>query len=111
MTCNLLMNLVVVDQGIYDQGGRSYWIHNTGPFGCLPYVMDRQLITAGQVDKYGCVGPFNELAQYFNERLKETVDQLREELPEAAITYVDVYSVKYELITQATRHGKYFFRR
>nr|GEU59301.1 GDSL esterase/lipase At3g26430-like [Tanacetum cinerariifolium] len=76
-----------------------------GPFGCLPYVMDRQLVTAGQVDKYGCVGSFNELAQFFNHRLKETVDRLREELPKAAITYVDIYSVKYALITQATRYG------
>ncbi|KAK9053024.1 hypothetical protein SSX86_029654 [Deinandra increscens subsp. villosa] len=94
-----------VIKDIYDQGGRSFWIHNTGPFGCLPYVMARQLITAGQVDKYGCVGPFNELAQFFNHRLKETVDQLREDLPKAAITYVDIYSVKYALITQATRYG------
>ena len=68
--------------------------------------MDRQLASAGQVDKYGCVGSFNELAQFFNHRLKETVDQLREELPKAAITYVDIYSVKYALITQATRYGK-----
>ncbi|XP_071690969.1 GDSL esterase/lipase At3g26430-like [Rutidosis leptorrhynchoides] len=102
---DIVGQLKTVIKGIYDKGGRSYWIHNTGPFGCLPYVMDRQPITAGQVDKYGCVGPFNELAQYFNSRLKETVNQLREELPEAAFTYVDVYSVKYELITQATRHG------
>ncbi|KAL9997006.1 putative alpha-L-fucosidase [Helianthus debilis subsp. tardiflorus] len=90
---------------IYDDGGRAFWIHNTGPFGCLPYVLDRQLITAGQVDKHGCVGPYNELARYFNHRLKETVDQLREDLPKAAITYVDVYSVKYALITKATRYG------
>ncbi|GJX14922.1 GDSL esterase/lipase-like protein [Tanacetum coccineum] len=94
-----------VIKSVYDQGGRSFWIHNTGPFGCLPYVMDRQLVTAGQVDKYGCVGSFNELAQFFNHRLKGTVDQLREELPKAAITYVDIYSVKYALITQATRYG------
>lgn len=100
--------MVLLDQDIYDQGGRSFWIHNTGPFGCLPYVLDRQLATAGQVDKHGCVGPFNDLAQFFNHRLKETVDQLREELPKAAITYVDVYSVKYALITQATRNGESF---
>ncbi|KAJ0725808.1 putative alpha-L-fucosidase [Helianthus annuus] len=94
-----------VVKDIYNQGGRSFWIHNTGPFGCLPYVMDRQLVTAGQVDKFGCVGPFNDLAQFFNHRLKQTVDQLREDLPKASLTYVDVYSVKHALITQATRHG------
>ncbi|KAA8529646.1 hypothetical protein F0562_034254 [Nyssa sinensis] len=96
-------NTIIKD--IYDQGGRSFWIHNTGPVGCLPYVMDRLLITAGQVDMVGCASPFNEVAQYFNHRLKEAVVQLRKDLPLAAITYVDVYSVKYSLISQANKHG------
>uniref|UniRef100_A0A5B6ZC21 Alpha-L-fucosidase n=1 Tax=Davidia involucrata TaxID=16924 RepID=A0A5B6ZC21_DAVIN len=96
-------NTIIKD--IYGQGGRSFWIHNTGPVGCLPYVMDRLLITAGQVDKVGCASPFNEVAQYFNLRLKEAVVQLRKHLPLAAITYVDVYSVKYSLISQAKKHG------
>nr|XP_043610694.1 alpha-L-fucosidase 3-like [Erigeron canadensis] len=94
-----------VIKSVYDQGGRFFWIHNTGPFGCLPYVMARQLVTAGEIDRYGCVGLFNELAQFFNHQLKEIVNQLRDELPKAAIIYVDVYSVKYELITKAKRHG------
>ncbi|KAM3706229.1 hypothetical protein ACJW31_03G137900 [Castanea mollissima] len=90
---------------IYGEGGRIFWVHNTGPVGCLPYVMDRFLIMASQIDKYGCASPFNDVAQYFNLRLKETVAQLRKDLPEAAITYVDVYSVKYTLIAQAKKHG------
>lgn len=94
-------------QRVYNQGGRSFWIHNTGPAGCLPYVLDRFLITAAQVDKYGCGSPFNEVAQYFNQRLKDVVIQLRKQLPLAAITYVDVYSVKYSLISQAKKLGNY----
>ena len=100
------MILGLMDQNIYDQGGRSFWIHNTGPVGCLPYVMDRLPITAGQVDEYGCADPFNQVAKYFNSKLKITVHQLRQELPEAAITYVDVYSLKYTLITKANKFGK-----
>ena len=92
-------------QKIYGEGGRIFWVHNTGPVGCLPYVMDQFLITAGQIDKYGCASPFNDVAQYFNLRLKEAVAQLRKDLPEATITYVDVYSVKYTLIAQAKKHG------
>ncbi|KAI3988754.1 hypothetical protein MKX01_001526, partial [Papaver californicum] len=38
-------------------------------------------------------------------RLKEMVVQLRIDLPSAAITYVDVYKVKYLLISQAKKHG------
>lgn len=68
--------------------------------------MDRLPITAGQVDKAGCSSPFNQVAQYFNRGLKEAVVQLRKDLQLAAITYVDVYAVKYALISQAKQHGR-----
>ncbi|KAJ4974648.1 hypothetical protein NE237_007822 [Protea cynaroides] len=102
---DLMNQFSTIIKNIYWQGGRSFWIHNTGPVGCLPYVLDRLLITAAQVDRAGCATPFNEVAQYFNQRLKEVVAQLRKDLPLAAITYVDVYSVKYSLISQASKHG------
>ncbi|GMY26332.1 GDSL esterase/lipase At3g26430-like [Fagus crenata] len=102
---DLLGQLSNTIRNVYGQGGRSFWVHNTGPVGCLPYVLDRYLITAAQVDKYGCASPFNEVAQYFNRKLKEAVVQLRKDLPEATIIYVDVYSVKYTLITQAKKYG------
>ncbi|KAK7359028.1 hypothetical protein VNO77_00972 [Canavalia gladiata] len=94
-----------VIKGVYLEGGNSFWIHNTGPLGCLPYVLDRYPLSAAQIDKVGCAKPFNEVAQYFNRKLKEAVAQLREELPEAAITYVDVYTVKYILISRAQKYG------
>lgn len=101
----------VIDQfknivkNVYGQGGRSFWIHNTGPVGCLPYIMDRLIIRASEVDSVGCANPFNLVAQLFNSKLKEAVVQLRKDLPTTAITYVDVYSVKYELIKHAKKHG------
>ncbi|GAB2280529.1 hypothetical protein Dimus_015155 [Dionaea muscipula] len=102
---DLLLNLTNIIRYVYGQGGRSFWIHNTGPVGCLPYVLDRMLITAGEVDEFGCASPFNEVAEYFNHELREVVFQLRDELPLAAVTYVDVYSVMYELIGHAEKHG------
>lgn len=77
--------------------------------GCLPYVMDRFLVPASQIDKHGCSIPYNDVSQYFNVRLKETVLQLRKDLPLAAITYVDVYSLKYSLISNAKNLGKFLF--
>ncbi|XP_028774906.1 GDSL esterase/lipase At3g26430 [Neltuma alba] len=90
---------------VYDHGGRSFWIHNTGPVGCLPYIMDLRPLKTTEVDRAGCAIPYNEVARYFNRRLKAVVLQLRKKLPLAAITYVDVYSVKYSLISQAKKHG------
>uniref|UniRef100_A0A7N0UVJ7 GDSL esterase/lipase n=1 Tax=Kalanchoe fedtschenkoi TaxID=63787 RepID=A0A7N0UVJ7_KALFE len=92
-------------KNVYFRGGRYFWIHNTGPVGCLPYIMDRLLIRAPDVDKVGCATPFNQVAQYFNHKLKEAIVQLRKDLPEAAITYVDVYTAKYTLIRHARKYG------
>ncbi|XP_023883879.1 GDSL esterase/lipase At3g26430 [Quercus suber] len=92
-------------KNVYGQGGRSFWIHNTGPVGCLAYVLVRLPVKAAQLDHFGCATPFNDLAQHFNSKLKEAVVQLRKDLPLAAFTYVDVYSVKYNLFTQTKRLG------
>ncbi|XP_076898792.1 GDSL esterase/lipase At3g26430-like [Bidens hawaiensis] len=92
-------------KNVYALGGRAFWIHNTGPVGCLPYILDTQVITAAQVDNHGCAAPFNEVSQYFNKQLKEAIVQLQKDLHLAAITYVDIYSAKYSLFAQAKKLG------
>ncbi|ERM99738.1 hypothetical protein AMTR_s00099p00110810 [Amborella trichopoda] len=90
---------------VYWQGGRYFWIHNTGPVGCLSYVLHRLPVLAPQVDNAGCAIPFNQVVQYFNQLLKETVIRLRSDLPDVTFAYVDVYSVKYQLISEAPKYG------
>jgi hypothetical protein len=51
-------------------------------WGCLPCSLDKLQST----DKYGC-----EASQFFNQKIKEAVVQLRKDLPQAAITCLDVY--------------------
>ncbi|XP_038989550.1 GDSL esterase/lipase ACHE-like [Phoenix dactylifera] len=102
---NALNEFSSVIKSIYEEGGRSFWIHNTGPLGCLSYVLLRMPLTAEQLDSAGCAIPYNQLAQQFNRMLNETVIQLRKDLPLAAIALVDIYSVKYKLISEATKYG------
>jgi hypothetical protein len=59
----------------------------------------------GYLDEHGCVKAQNEMAIEFNSKLKERIVRLKAELPEAAITYVDVYSAKYGLISNAKNLG------
>lgn len=101
----MLYTYVCVQYIYGTQGGRYFWIHNTGPVGCLPYVMDRLPIRTPEVDRAGCASPFNEVAQFFNRGLKQAVQQLRKDLPDAALTYVDIYSLKYEILSNPTKHG------
>lgn len=102
---DVLGQFTTVVKDIYEKGGRYFWIHNTGPLGCLPYVMDRVAVKSSEIDKVGCTGPCNKVAQVFNQKLKEVVVHLRKKLPHAAITYVDIYSLKYDLISHARKYG------
>ena len=92
-------------QNIYNiSGGRSFWIHNTGPLGCLPYILTA--FPSAERDEFGCAKPYNQIAQHFNYMLKQAIVQLRKDFPLAAITYVDIYSVKYSLFTDPHKYGK-----
>ena len=89
-------------------GARSFWIHNTGPVGCLPIILVR--FPSAQKDEAGCAKAYNEVAQHLNHKLKQAVVQLRKDLPLAAFTYVDVYSVKYSLFKEPQKYGKLIFK-
>ncbi|MEI4872605.1 SGNH/GDSL hydrolase family protein, partial [Klebsiella pneumoniae] len=73
-------------KNIYNFGARTFWIHNTGPIGCLPYILTHFPVRKDQTDSAGCAKPYNEVSQYFNIKLKEAIAQLRKDLPLAAIT-------------------------
>ncbi|CAJ1971882.1 unnamed protein product [Sphenostylis stenocarpa] len=90
-------------KNIYNLGARSFWIHNTGPIGCLPTILAN--FASAELDEYGCAKAYNEVAQSFNQNLKEALAQLRKELPLAAITYVDIYTPKYSLFSNPKKYG------
>lgn len=90
------------------EGARFFWIHNAGPVGCSPYLVRFCQLThipGCQFDQYGCVKSQNDAAQVYNSQLKDMVSQIRATHPNATFTYVDVYSAKYNLITQAKNLG------
>ncbi|XP_076956435.1 GDSL esterase/lipase At5g14450-like [Bidens hawaiensis] len=91
---------------LYGKGARAFWIHNTGPIGCLPVVHAKVVNPpAGYLDAIGCVDGQNRIANEFNEKLRAKVTQLRSELSKAILTYVDMYSAKYQLISKAKDLG------
>ncbi|XVE67933.1 hypothetical protein DITRI_Ditri09bG0027400 [Diplodiscus trichospermus] len=90
---------------LYKEGARFFWVHNTGPIGCLPYTVIYDKLKPGNLDKNGCVKPQNEMAMEFNRQLQDKINQLRTQLPFAKFTYVDVYSAKYALISSSKTLG------
>ncbi|KZV15151.1 hypothetical protein F511_30237 [Dorcoceras hygrometricum] len=91
---------------LYQQGARAFWIHNVGPIGCMPvatlYIRNQK---PGLLDKVGCINGLNNMVVEFNRQLKARVNNLRAELPHAALNYVDIYSAKYDLISNAKIYG------
>ncbi|KAL5582568.1 hypothetical protein UlMin_015010 [Ulmus minor] len=102
---NILNQFELNIKRVYHEGARAFWIHNTGPIGCLPLSAITFKARNGTLDQYGCVSFQNELAQDFNLQLKNVVSNLRTQFPSAFFTYVDVYSVKLSLIVNAKKEG------
>ncbi|KAK7339620.1 hypothetical protein VNO77_20298 [Canavalia gladiata] len=97
-------------QILYGLGARTFWIHNTGPLGCLPVAMPQHNANnftpgPGYLDQNGCVNFLNDRAKEFNKRLKKIVVKLRAQFPDASLIYVDMFSAKYRLISTAKKEG------
>ncbi|KAL0312741.1 UNVERIFIED_CONTAM: GDSL esterase/lipase LIP-4 [Sesamum radiatum] len=92
--------------GIYRVGGRNFWVHNTGPLGCLPRELAiRSNRNDSDYDEYGCMKSLNEGAKAFNAKLEALCEELRSQMGNATIVYVDVYSIKYDLIANSSHYG------
>ncbi|CAL9153719.1 GDSL esterase/lipase LIP-4-like [Musa acuminata AAA Group] len=92
-------------KNLYDNGGKNFWVHNTGPLGCLPQKLALPRKNDSRLDPYGCLIPFNNAAKEFNAQLSALCDELNSKLKNATIVYTDIYSIKYDLIANFTKYG------
>lgn len=99
---------LMFEQTLYDQGGRKFWIHNTGPLGCLPQKLSLVQHKEGDVDTAGCISSYNSAAQLFNAALLHSCQEMKSELADATIVHVDIYSIKYDIISHGVKHGKFY---
>ena len=53
-------------QSIYQHGGKNFWVHNTGPLGCLPQQLATTATGDSDFDKHGCLNSLNNAAISFN---------------------------------------------
>ncbi|KAL3643992.1 hypothetical protein CASFOL_011924 [Castilleja foliolosa] len=103
---NVVSQLISQIKVLYDRGARTFWIHNTGPIGCLPVAVTKvKNPVPGYLDEIGCVKYQNDVALLFNKVLKQEIDKLRANLTYASLVYVDMYAAKYELISKANNQG------
>ncbi|GFP93596.1 GDSL esterase/lipase at1g09390 [Phtheirospermum japonicum] len=91
--------------GIYLLGGKNFWVHNTGPFGCLPENLGSRITNANDFDQFGCIKYMNEGAKAFNAELSALCQGLRFQMKNSTIVYVDIYSIKYNLFANSASYG------
>ncbi|CAN0890174.1 GDSL esterase/lipase At1g54790, partial [Linum grandiflorum] len=107
---NILAEFQTGIEKLYSVGARNFWIHNTGPLGCLSRAITESNAGGNKTqsddkDQFGCLASRNRVATAFNSQLSELCTKLRRQLPDAKLTYVDVYSAKLDLIANYSHYG------
>nr|GMD52482.1 GDSL esterase/lipase LIP-4-like [Ipomoea batatas] len=91
---------------MYRLGGKHFWVHNTGPLGCLPYMLMKMGTNVrADYDEVGCLKYLNDVAQEFNTILQKLCEELKSDLKDAVIVYVDMYTIKYNVISNYALYG------
>ncbi|XP_059652524.1 GDSL esterase/lipase At1g54790-like [Cornus florida] len=90
---------------LYDQGARNFWIHNTGPLGCLPQNVAKFGTDPSKLDELGCVSTHNQAAKLLNLQLHALCKKLQSNYTDANITHIDIFTIKSNLIANYSRYG------
>ncbi|KFK37921.1 hypothetical protein AALP_AA3G047600 [Arabis alpina] len=90
---------------LYVEGARNFWIHNTGPLGCLAQVVSLFGRDKSKLDEFGCVSDHNQAAKLFNLQLRGLLKKLPQQYPDSRFTYVDIFSIKSDLILNHSNYG------
>lgn len=96
----------MTSQRLYDLGARNFWVHNTGPLGCLGQNIAKFGTDVSKLDELGCVSSHNQAAKLLNLQLYALCKKLQGQYSDANITHVDIFSIKSNLIANYSRNGK-----
>ncbi|XP_073057869.1 GDSL esterase/lipase At1g54790 [Primulina eburnea] len=90
---------------LYEQGARNFWIHNTGPLGCLPQNIAKFGTDTSRLDELGCVSSHNQASRLLNLQLHALCKKLQSQYPDSNVTFVDIFTIKSNLIANYSRYG------
>ncbi|XP_074338202.1 GDSL esterase/lipase At1g54790-like [Apium graveolens] len=92
-------------QKLYDEGARNFWIHNTGPLGCLRQNIAKFGTDPSKLDELGCVPTHNQASKLLNLQLHALCTKLRLQYTDANVTFIDIFTMKSNLIANYSKYG------
>ncbi|KAL8528597.1 hypothetical protein ACS0TY_006150 [Phlomoides rotata] len=92
-------------QKLYGEGARYFWIHNTGPLGCLTQNIVKFGSDPSKLDELGCVSSHNQASRIFNLQLHALCKKFQGQYQDANFTHVDIFTIKSNLIANYSRYG------
>ncbi|KAG0463946.1 hypothetical protein HPP92_020015 [Vanilla planifolia] len=90
---------------LYDIGGRRFLVFNLAPIGCFPAFLTLLPHKSNDLDQYGCMVHYNNAVTYYNKLLRAALQQIRPELSNATVVYVNTHAVKLKLFRRPQKHG------
>ena len=88
-------------QRLHELGARKFVVVGVGPLGCIPFVRAFKLLPSRK-----CSGEVNALVQGYNEKLKELLNRLNQEMgPEAIFVFANSYDVFMKIIANYRQFG------
>ncbi|KAH9311366.1 hypothetical protein KI387_026401, partial [Taxus chinensis] len=95
-------------KALHREGARTIFVANLAPIGCFPSFLTELPHNKSDLDSYGCMISYNNAVLYYNNLLKEKLEEVRKVLPDASVVYVDSHAIKLEIYTNPTKHGFMF---
>ncbi|KAI5423879.1 hypothetical protein KIW84_030195 [Lathyrus oleraceus] len=101
----VVSQIVAAIKELYNLGGRTFMVLNLAPVGCYPSFLVGLPHNSTERDEFGCKVSYNNAVVNYNNMLKESLKQTRENLSDASVIYVDTYTVLLELFQHPSSHG------
>ncbi|TYG91574.1 hypothetical protein ES288_A12G273000v1 [Gossypium darwinii] len=97
----MISNLTLQLERLHEMGARKFIVVGVGPLGCIPFVRALKLLRSGQ-----CSSAVNALIQAYNQRLKELLSRLNQEMgPETIFVFANSYDVFMDIIANYHQYG------
>ncbi|CAM6117758.1 unnamed protein product [Calypogeia fissa] len=95
-----------VVEALYAEGARNILVEAVSPNGCSPAaIVTMAEESPDKFDAAGCFKPINDLVQLHNSLLTKGIAELGKRFPDASISVIDAYSIRYDVIANHDQYG------